>query len=125
MDKEIRKPADQKAKHESDVAGRLDADKDDVEFATSYGAPLSRDMVNDRKDQDVGVKEDNGRALGITGLIISIISFFLWPFILAPAGIIIGGIAIRRGSTFGWWAVGIGLLSLIIMTIALPFRIIF
>jgi hypothetical protein len=68
---------------------------------------------------------EGGRGLGITSLILSIISFFFWPFILAAAGIILGAIAIRRGSALGWWGVGLGIISVIVATIVLPIRLIF
>ncbi|RAL25905.1 DUF4190 domain-containing protein [Thermoflavimicrobium daqui] len=109
----------------TDEERRNRVDKDDVEFAQAYGTALPDNQVDRLKNRDDDVTGDKGRGLGITGLILSIIAFFIWPFILAPAGIIIGAISIRRGSSYGWWAVGIGLVALVFAVIAFPFRLIF
>ncbi len=104
---------------------RLELNQDDVEFAAAYGAaiPEKKERPKENQQEFEGDVQDRGKGLGVTALVIAIISLFLWPLVLAPVAIILGGISIRRGSTLGWWAVGIGLLSFIIMIVALPFRL--
>jgi uncharacterized membrane protein YkgB len=106
---------------------RLELNHDDVEFAAAYGAALPEKKERPRENQQESERnvQDQGKGLGVTALVIAIISLFLWPLVLAPVAIILGGISIRRGSSLGWWAVGIGLLSFIIMIVALPFRLFF
>ncbi|SEN06003.1 hypothetical protein [Lihuaxuella thermophila] len=96
------------------------------EFAqdiTPAGPVGFRDRADRRADDDRTA--DAGRGLGITAIILSVLAFFLWPYILGTAGIIVGVISARRGSSLGWWAVGIGVIALILATFALPFRLLF
>lgn len=79
--------------------------------------------VDHDKQQDDSV--DRGRGLGITSIILSVLSFFFLPYIMAPAGIIVGVISARRGSALGWWGVAVGIVALILVTLAIPFLILF
>ncbi|HJV46299.1 MAG TPA: DUF4190 domain-containing protein [Bacillota bacterium] len=64
----------------------------------------------------------NGSALGVTGLMLSIASLFLLPFLLSLFGIGAGLFAYKRGATgFGRWAIGIGVVSFISSMIFAPF----
>jgi hypothetical protein len=54
--------------------------------------------------------------------VLSILSLFFLPIILGAAGIILGFIARRKGAlTLGAWAIGIGVVSIIVGTFILPF----
>lgn len=106
-----------------DVEQKAENNEEFAQDITPAGPALSRDRGDRRADDDRIV--DAGRGLGITAIILSVLAFFLWPYILATAGIIIGVISARRGSSLGWWAVGIGVIALIIATLALPFRLLF
>ncbi|MBA4493213.1 YrzE family protein [Paenactinomyces guangxiensis] len=112
---------------DGELNAALDAGKRDEEFAEdmAVSSPEALREKKDRRAEDGRETADAGRGLGITAIILSVLAFFLWPYILAPAGIIIGVISARRGSSLGWWAVGIGVLALIIMTLIVPFRILF
>ncbi|MBA4603138.1 DUF308 domain-containing protein [Thermoactinomyces mirandus] len=70
-------------------------------------------------------KEAGGSGLGITALILSILAFFVWPFVLSIAGIVVGIFAVRRKSTLGWWAVAVGIVALIMALFLFPFRLLF
>ncbi|WP_124727784.1 DUF308 domain-containing protein [Staphylospora marina] len=95
----------------------------DEEFAaeiTSAGPVRNPSMNNEREE-----KADRGEGLGITSIVLSVLAFFWLPFVLAPAGIVLGVIATRGGSSRGWWGVALGVIALIISSLVLPFRIIF
>ena len=64
---------------------------------------------------------NEGSGLGTPALILSVLSLLLLPFILAPAGIILGIIGGIRGSRLGWWAVGVGVFSIIVNLAAAPY----
>jgi hypothetical protein len=73
----------------------------------------------DERDEVEGA---NGRGLGWVALALSIISLFIMPIILGASGIIVGFIARRRGAeTLGAWAIGIGIVSIIVKLFVLPF----
>lgn len=66
--------------------------------------------------------ETGGRGIGITALIVSILSLFILPLLMGIAGIIIGVIARRKGAkSLGTWAIMIGALSIVIGIFILPF----
>lgn len=83
----------------------------------------------DRDDDNLMAETDNaeeaeagGVALGWTGLVLSILSLFFLPVLTASAGIVIGFFSYRGGArTLGLWAIGIGLLSLLIALFFAPF----
>jgi hypothetical protein len=74
-----------------------------------------------RNDEHRG-EEANGAGLGWLALALSIISLFIWPVLLGAAGIIVGFIARRRGAeTLGAWAIGIGIVAIIVRLFIMPF----
>ncbi|MDQ0269466.1 hypothetical protein J2S17_001337 [Cytobacillus purgationiresistens] len=90
------------------------------ETAAEIAPPVSYD--DDRGREGVRENQGEGRGIGITALVLSIISLFVMPIILGAAGIILGFIANRRGATgFGSWAIGIGAISIIVGLFILPF----
>ncbi|MCH5583903.1 DUF4190 domain-containing protein [Shimazuella sp. AN120528] len=70
-------------------------------------------------------RKENGTGIGVTALVLSILGFFLYPFILSVLGIILGIVGGLRGSAAGWWAVGIGAFILLIRILAFPILAIF
>jgi hypothetical protein len=84
------------------------------ETATEIAEPVRR---YDERDE-----EANGAGLGWLALALSIISLFIWPVLLGAAGIIVGFIARRRGAeTLGAWAIGIGIVAIIVRLFIMPF----
>ena len=56
---------------------------------------------------------------GTVALIAAIASWFVWPTVLAPVGIIAGIVAFIKGrKAIGGWSVAIGIISLILFMIA-------
>lgn len=98
-------------------------DEEDVEAAAEV-APVT-DPIGEGREQDGARLDqeeagDEGSGLGITSIILSVLSFFFVPFLLGSAGIILGIIAGRRGSAMGWWAVGLGAVSVILTAFVAP-----
>ncbi|MEC1684942.1 DUF308 domain-containing protein [Bacillus mojavensis] len=78
----------------------------------------SDDQGNDRSGSNV----NEGRGIGYIALALSIISLFVLPVLLGAAGIIVGYIARRRGAqSLGAWAMGIGVVSLVLGIFIIPF----
>lgn len=90
------------------------------EMATEMAPPTSiRDNNNDR--EEVG-DEGNGRVMGYTGLVLSILALFFWPVFLGAIGVILGFFARRRGAaTLGVSSIVIGVFALILGLFILPF----
>ncbi|SHE64173.1 hypothetical protein SAMN05444392_102178 [Seinonella peptonophila] len=99
----------------------------DHEYRSEFAQDITPDV--DRSFSDRDEVSNSGTGFGIAGIVFSVLSFFLWPYLMAPIGIILGVIAVSRKSTAGWWAIGIGVIALILVTIfmifAIPFRILF
>ncbi|MRX71279.1 hypothetical protein GJU40_03720 [Bacillus lacus] len=97
------------------------------ETSAELTAPVSAGRDNNNKssmnqgDQG-GAGVMSGRSVGFLAIGLSILSLFVLPIILGAAGIIIGFIARRQGSkTLGAWAIGIGVVSLIMGMFITPF----
>ncbi|ASS91930.1 MULTISPECIES: hypothetical protein [Aeribacillus] len=91
------------------------------ETAAEAGAVESRN-TNETYNYNNDADEAGGRNLGWLALALSIISLFVLPVLLGASGIIIGFIARRRGAeNLGAWAIGIGIVSLLLGIFVLPF----
>ncbi|MEW8971353.1 MAG: DUF4190 domain-containing protein [Mesobacillus sp.] len=62
-----------------------------------------------------------GRGLAYSALALSILSLFILPVLFGAAGIVLGFMARRRGSSIGTWAIGIGTISILVGIFILPF----
>ncbi|MBN6188307.1 DUF4190 domain-containing protein [Aneurinibacillus sp. BA2021] len=63
--------------------------------------------VNERKGE-------GGTGLGILGLIMALLAFFMMPIILGISGFIVGYIAAARGSGAGRWAMGLSVVAVLL-----------
>mgnify|MGYP001467970643 CR=1 FL=1 len=94
------------------------SERDDIESAQEIAEPMPRKSEDERNTEE---ETNEGNGLGITGLILSLVSVFILPGILAPAGMILGYIAFRRGSrTTGVWAMVVGAFALLMALFILP-----
>jgi hypothetical protein len=95
--------------------GKEEPERDFMEeTAAEIAEPVRR---YDERDE-----ETNGAGLGWLALALSIISLFIWPVLLGAAGIIVGFIARRRGAaTLGAWAIGIGVVAILVRLFIMPF----
>lgn len=96
-------------------------EEEEIEAAEEI-AESPRPYLADRADDDQeDISQVNpGRGIGIVGLIFSIVSLFIVPFLLGSVGIILGVISAARGSRLGWWAAGVGILSIVISLFVYP-----
>ncbi|MEH7443081.1 DUF4190 domain-containing protein [Bacillus sp. JJ1122] len=86
------------------------------ETAAEIAAPAP--LVRRGSDEET---ETGGRGLAYSALALSILSLFILPVLFGAAGIILGFMARRRGSAIGSWAIGIGVISILIGIFILPF----
>jgi len=85
------------------------------ETAAEVAEPIRRREERDEERAD-------GAGLGWLALALSIIALFIWPILLGAAGIIVGFIARRRGAeTLGAWAIGIGVIAILVRLFIMPF----
>ncbi|APC50226.1 hypothetical protein BME96_08665 [Virgibacillus halodenitrificans] len=90
----------------------------DEEFA----AELTAEDYNTIADQNEDTGTETNTMYGWIGVVLSVISFFMWPVILGAAGIIFGFISRgRNADTLGNIAIGAGAVSILISLFILPF----
>jgi hypothetical protein len=111
---------DTKEKNQLDNLDNRDKDHN-VETAAELTPPSVNPVDTSRTER----KEVDGTGIGVTALILSLLAFFLFPFILSSLGIILGIVGAQRGSTAGWWAIGIGAFVLLVRILAFPLMAIF
>ncbi|GAE24744.1 hypothetical protein JCM9140_696 [Halalkalibacter wakoensis JCM 9140] len=90
------------------------------ETAAEYGTinGLERDETADANVDDATA----GRGVGTFAIVLSILSLFFLPVLLGAAGIVIGFVSRRYGSTsLGNWAIGIGAVSILMTVFFSPF----
>lgn len=97
-----------------------------TESAAEIAAPVYVNRNNTKsqyKSEDANEGgQTAGRGMGFLGLALSVISLFFLPVLLGAAGIIVGFIARRKGAkTTGAWAIGIGIVSLVLGIFITPF----
>jgi hypothetical protein len=94
------------------------------ETAAEIAAPVS--LAKFRNNENTGENERGmaqaGTGMGFLALALSIISLFVMPILFGAAGIVLGFVARARGAnTLGAWAIGIGVVSIVIGIFILPF----
>jgi hypothetical protein len=91
------------------------------ETAAEIAAPVP--AVSNRKgsEEERTERTAGGSVLAYSALALSILSLFILPVLFGAAGIVLGFIARRRGSALGTWAIGIGVISILIGIFILPF----
>lgn len=101
------------------------------EMGTEAGAMPRLDARSDERLQTrspvTGPSEARGDAaggLGMVGLGLSLLSLFMLPYLLAPIGIVIGYLAMRRNAaTLGTWAMIVGAIAILGALIVYPYFI--
>jgi len=102
----------------------------DAEFATEVAYPpvigADPDARYERRNESAegGDRADagEGRAIGWFGLVLAVISLFIWPAVFGTIAAIIGVVAYVRGSKgLGAWTIGIGLVSLLAYFFLVPY----
>lgn len=95
---------------------------DDVETAAEIAEPIrGRKRQSDDEDID-GSPQSGASGVGVTGLVLSILSLFMWPYLLGIVGIVLGIIAYRRDArTLGGWAIAIGVIGILGALVIYPY----
>ncbi|WP_211745469.1 hypothetical protein [Paenibacillus sp. Marseille-Q4541] len=115
--------AKSKRKHNSkSVRERVDYPRKEHEHKEEYAAeltsPLAGMFVAEEPEARAEVESETenlvSMRIGYLALAISLISLFVWSFVLGTIGIVLGYYAFADGRrTTGGWAVGIGIASLV------------
>jgi hypothetical protein len=78
--------------------------------------------IERRNDHEETHERAGGKATGVIAIILSVLSLFIVPVLFGTAGIIVGFVARRQGAhSLGNWAIGIGIVSVIISLFFAPF----
>ena len=88
------------------------------ETAAEIAAPAAPAIRRRGSDEE---STTGGRGLAYSALALSILSLFILPVLFGAAGIVLGFMARRRGSALGSWAIGIGVISILVGIFILPF----
>lgn len=92
------------------------------ETSAELAEPMGFDSGVDTVDEEDRETETGGRGVGISALALSILSLFVLPILFGATGIVLGFVARRSGATgLGSWAIGIGVVSIIVGMFILPF----
>mgnify|MGYP001392149622 CR=1 FL=1 len=68
--------------------------------------------------EQTGVREDANSTYGWIGIVLSVLSFLVWPLFFGVAGIVFGFVSRSKGAdALGNFAIGIGVLSILIRII--------
>lgn len=87
------------------------------ETAAEIAAPVT--LARDTTAEDE--KAAAGTGIGLAAIVLSIISLFVLPVLFGAVGIVLGFIARARGSSgLGSWAIGIGIVSLVMAMFIVP-----
>lgn len=119
----------EKSAREIPVVKRMIVDDDvaDWERETKYETAAEVAPANNRIEPRSPVSEPTsennpGGGMGITALGLSILSLFLFPYLVAPIGLIVGYFAYRRGArTMGIWAMVIGAVAILGALVIYPY----
>ncbi|RYL90419.1 hypothetical protein ABNN70_12800 [Sporolactobacillus sp. Y61] len=88
--------------------------------ADQYDPEAARRNRDDKPLHSEGRRSlEGGTGIGWLALIISACALFFLPIVLGIAGIIIGYVAYRQGArTLGGWAIGIGIVAVLIQLLS-------
>ncbi|MFT8317524.1 MAG: DUF4190 domain-containing protein [Sporolactobacillus sp.] len=102
----------QKAFHNEEYARELAADQYNPEAS-------GRQVEHDHPLRADNREGERGKGIGWFALVLSVAALFFLPIVLGIAGIIIGYLALRQGArTLGGWAIGIGLVAVLIQLLS-------
>ncbi len=99
--------------------------KSDTEFAAEAAAFTGVTRRHPDQDREInqGYTDVQPRSkVGWIGLVLAILSLFIWPAVLGPAAVVAGFYAYFRGSrALGVWSIVIGLVAFIAYIVVAPF----
>lgn len=99
-----------------------DKDAFKEEMAGELAVPVTGLTRRSRsREESVRATRSAGRAAGWTGLIIAIMSWFVWPVLLGLSAAFIGFVAFRQGSRgLGIWSMTLGLIAVASYLVLIP-----
>ncbi|UOQ47434.1 DUF4190 domain-containing protein [Gracilibacillus caseinilyticus] len=99
-----------------DEAYKREAETSAELSASEFNRPVASD------EQETEMQTNVNPVYGWIGLIAAIASFFVWPLIMAIGAIVLGFISKKQGAdTLGNSAIAIGIISIILSMILIPF----
>jgi hypothetical protein len=106
--------------YREETAAELATVRGDMTLPENEGPrAIDRDHARSRDERHV---REGGKATGVIAIILSVLSLFILPVLFGVAGIIVGFIARRQGAnSLGNWAIGIGIVSIVISLFFAPF----
>ncbi|HZG13597.1 MAG TPA: DUF456 domain-containing protein [Candidatus Bathyarchaeia archaeon] len=88
-----------------------------AEVSPTYSEIKPRSPVS-----EPSAENNPGGGMGLTAVGLSILSLFLFPYLIAPIGMIVGYLAFRRGArTLGIWAMVIGAIAILGAMVIYPY----
>ncbi|GGD71262.1 DUF4190 domain-containing protein [Paenibacillus nasutitermitis] len=94
------------------------------EMSAELAAPvgrLERTENQTKVHQAVEETTEAGRAAGWAALVLSLLSWFVWPLLLGATGAVVGFIAYRQGAkSLGLWSMVLGLISFLAYLVIIP-----
>lgn len=93
------------------------------EMAAELAVPglMGNALDGDRREYARKETRSAGVAVGWAGLVIALISWFIWPVLLGISAAVLGFIAFRQGSRgLGTWSITLGLISALAYLILIP-----
>jgi len=107
--------------YQEETATEIAAPARDEHYQEETAAEIAAPVPVVRRRGSDEETETGGRGLAYSALALSILSLFILPVLFGAAGIILGFMARRRGSALGSWAIGIGVISILVGIFILPF----
>ncbi|UVI32161.1 DUF4190 domain-containing protein [Paenibacillus spongiae] len=100
---------------------RLDRERYKEEAAAEIAVPAQPVNSSARLDEAEEETRSAGRATGWAALILSIMSWFVWPVLLGITGAVVGFMAYRQGSRgLAVWSIALGLIAAAAYLVLIP-----
>ncbi|WP_051330840.1 hypothetical protein [Aneurinibacillus terranovensis] len=84
-------------------------------------APGRPTLVYPQKKEMADTQNRTGTGIGTLALVLSLLSFFVMPFLLGIVGFVLGYAAARRGAASGRWAMGLSAVAVLLTLFLRPF----
>lgn len=94
----------------------------DEETAAELSADTNFDDQIEEAEQETQMQAEVNMTYGWIGLVLAVVSFFVWPLVMGVAGIVFGIISKTKGAdTLGNAAITVSVISLLVSLFFVPF----